>query len=177
MIQGMLAIWSRVLLPFLKSSLNIWNLSVHVLLKPSLENFEHYFANVWDECNCVVVWTFFGTAFLWDWSGMHLRNTVQRKMMLEIAEWGLQKKKKKKNTQLFFLFLAVEGIMCDLSFLTKDQIHAPCIASRVVITGAPGKSPHCSFAWNPSSAIYIYRSLFSQSAFVSSCLFSTIKGM
>ena len=31
---------------FLKSSLNIWKLSVHVLLKPCLENFEHYFANV-----------------------------------------------------------------------------------------------------------------------------------
>ena len=29
---------------FFKSSLNIWKFSVHVLLKPSLENFEHYFA-------------------------------------------------------------------------------------------------------------------------------------
>ena len=35
---------------FSKSSLNIWKFSVPVLLKPSLENFEHYF-----ECNCVVV--------------------------------------------------------------------------------------------------------------------------
>ena len=31
---------------FSKSSLNIWKSSVHVLLKPSLEDFEHYFANV-----------------------------------------------------------------------------------------------------------------------------------
>ena len=31
---------------FSKSSLNVWNFSVHVLLKPSLENFEHYFASV-----------------------------------------------------------------------------------------------------------------------------------
>ena len=30
---------------FSKSSLNMWNFSVHVLLKPSLENFEHYFAS------------------------------------------------------------------------------------------------------------------------------------
>ena len=30
---------------FSKSSLNIWKSSVHVLLKPSLENFEHYFAS------------------------------------------------------------------------------------------------------------------------------------
>ena len=27
---------------------------VHVLLKPRLEKFEHYFTSVWDECNCVV---------------------------------------------------------------------------------------------------------------------------
>ena len=40
---------------FPKSSLNIWKFLVHVLLKPGLENFEHYFASVWDECNCVVV--------------------------------------------------------------------------------------------------------------------------
>ena len=39
---------------------------VHVLLKPGMENFEHYFASMWDECNCAVVWTFFGIAFLWD---------------------------------------------------------------------------------------------------------------
>ena len=37
---------------FSKSSLSIWKLRVHVLLKPGLENFEHYFATVWDECNC-----------------------------------------------------------------------------------------------------------------------------
>ena len=31
---------------FSKSSLNMWKFSVHVLLKPRLENFEHYFASV-----------------------------------------------------------------------------------------------------------------------------------
>ena len=40
---------------FSKSSLNIWKFMVHLLLKPVLENFERYFASVWDECNCVVV--------------------------------------------------------------------------------------------------------------------------
>ena len=50
------------------SSLNIWKFTVHVLLKPDLENFEHYFTSMWDECNCVVVWAFFGIAFLWDWN-------------------------------------------------------------------------------------------------------------
>ena len=49
---------------FFKPSLNIWNFTVHVLLKPGLENFENYFTSLWDECNCVVVWTFFGIVFL-----------------------------------------------------------------------------------------------------------------
>ena len=49
---------------FSKSSLNIWKFTVHVLLKPGLDNFEHYFASVWDECHCAVVWSFFGIAFL-----------------------------------------------------------------------------------------------------------------
>ena len=48
---------------FSKSSLNIWKLMVLMLLKSGLEYFEHFFASMWDECNCVVVWTFFGIAF------------------------------------------------------------------------------------------------------------------
>ena len=31
---------------FSKTSLNIWKFTVHVLLKPGLENFEHYFTSV-----------------------------------------------------------------------------------------------------------------------------------
>ena len=53
---------------FSKSSLNIWKFTVHILLKPGLEYFENCFSSVWDECNCAVVWTFFGIAFLWDWN-------------------------------------------------------------------------------------------------------------
>ena len=40
---------------FSKSNLNIWNFLVHVVLKPILENFEHYFTKVRNECNCAVV--------------------------------------------------------------------------------------------------------------------------
>ena len=40
---------------FSKSSLNIWKFLVHILLKPSLENFPHYLASVLNECNCAVV--------------------------------------------------------------------------------------------------------------------------
>ena len=53
---------------FSKSTLNIWKFTDHILLKPGLENFEHYFTSMWDECNCAVGWTFFGIAFLWDWN-------------------------------------------------------------------------------------------------------------
>ena len=53
---------------FSKSSLNIWNFMVDVLLKPGLENFEHYFTSMWDKCNCAVVWAFFSIAFLRDWN-------------------------------------------------------------------------------------------------------------
>ena len=51
---------------FSKPSLNIWKFTVHILLKPCLENFKYYFISMWDECNCAVVWAFFGIAFLWD---------------------------------------------------------------------------------------------------------------
>ena len=53
---------------FSKSSLNIWRFSMQLLLKPGLENFEHYFASTWDECNLAIVWTFFDIVFLWDWN-------------------------------------------------------------------------------------------------------------
>ena len=53
---------------FSKSSLSIWKFTVHVFLKPGLENFEDHLAAVWDVCNCAAVGTFFGTAFLWYWN-------------------------------------------------------------------------------------------------------------
>ena len=53
---------------FSKSSLYIWKFLVHVLLKPTLKDFEDYLASMWNGCNCMVVWTFFGIAILWDWN-------------------------------------------------------------------------------------------------------------
>ena len=40
---------------FSKANLNIWKFTVHVLLKPGLENFEHYFTSEGEECNCAIV--------------------------------------------------------------------------------------------------------------------------
>ena len=50
---------------FSKFSLYIWKFLVHLLWKPILKEFEHYLAKMWNECNCVAVWTVFGIA-LWD---------------------------------------------------------------------------------------------------------------
>ena len=87
---------------FSKSSLSIWKFTVHILLKPGLENFEHYFISVWDECNCVVVWAFFGIAFLWDWNenwpfplpfpnvstlGLHQKFPLKKSILLKSKLW------------------------------------------------------------------------------------------
>ena len=53
---------------FSKTRLNIWNFSIHILLKSSLKDFEHYLASMWNKHNCAAVWIFFGIAFLWDWN-------------------------------------------------------------------------------------------------------------
>ena len=65
MIQRVLAIWSLVPLPFLNPA---WTCGSSWFMKPGLENFEHYFTSVWGECNCAIVWAFFGIAFLWNWN-------------------------------------------------------------------------------------------------------------
>ena len=59
-----------------KTSLKVWEFMVHRLLKAGLENFEHYFTSLWDECNCAVIWVFFGIAFLWDWKKLTFSSPV-----------------------------------------------------------------------------------------------------
>ena len=39
-----------------------------ILLKPSLKDFEHNLASMWNRHNCIVFGTFFGISFLWDWN-------------------------------------------------------------------------------------------------------------
>jgi len=74
---------------FSKASLNIWKFSVHVLLRSSLENFEHYFASVWNECSCVAFWTFFGIAFLWDWIKTDLLQSCGQCWVFQIC-WHIE---------------------------------------------------------------------------------------
>ena len=52
---------------FSKPILYIWKFLVHILLKPSLKDFEHHLTSMENECSHAVVWTL-GTALLWDWN-------------------------------------------------------------------------------------------------------------
>ena len=46
-----------------KTSLNIWKVSVQILLKPGLKDFEQYLANRWNEHNCMIVCRFLAFSF------------------------------------------------------------------------------------------------------------------
>ena len=53
---------------FFKPCLYIWKFSLHVLLKSSLKDLAHNPTSMWNECNCTVIWTFFGITFLLDFN-------------------------------------------------------------------------------------------------------------
>ena len=52
---------------FSKPNLAIWNFLVHILLKPSMQNFKHDLISMGDECNCRRVSTFVGTILSENW--------------------------------------------------------------------------------------------------------------
>ena len=88
MIQWMLEIWSLVPLPFLNPAWTsgssrftcYWSLAWRILSITLL---------VWDECNCVVVWTFFGIAFLWDWMKTDFSSPVTTAEVFQIC-WHIE---------------------------------------------------------------------------------------
>ena len=49
---------------FSKPSFDVGKFSVHIMLKPSMQDFKHDLTSMGDECNCLMVWTFFSTALL-----------------------------------------------------------------------------------------------------------------
>ena len=67
---------------FSKTSLNIWKFTVSRIAEPGLENFEHYFPSVWDECNCAVVWTFL-------WTFLVAQMVKRLSTMRETRVWSL----------------------------------------------------------------------------------------
>ena len=52
---------------FSKPSLDFWNFLVHIMLKPSLQDFKHDLTTMGDETNCPMVSMFFGTILLGNW--------------------------------------------------------------------------------------------------------------
>ena len=68
MIQRTLAIWSLVLLPFLNPTCTFGSSQFTACWGLAWRFSEHSFAQMWNECNCMVIWAFFGIAFLWDWN-------------------------------------------------------------------------------------------------------------
>ena len=49
---------------FSKPGLDIWNFLVHIMLKPSMQDFKHVLTSMGDESNCLMASTFFGTILL-----------------------------------------------------------------------------------------------------------------
>ena len=52
---------------FSKASFYIRKLLVHIMLKPSMQDFKHYHTSMGDECNCLMVSTFFSTTLFVNW--------------------------------------------------------------------------------------------------------------
>ena len=70
-----------------KSSRNIWKFLVHVPLKPGLENFEHYFASMWDEYNGVVVWASLALPFFGIGMKTDLFQSCGHCWVFQICQW------------------------------------------------------------------------------------------
>ena len=146
---------------FSKSSLNIWNFTVQVLLKPSLENFEYYFASVWDECNCAVVWTFFGTAFFWDWNENWLFQSCGHCCVFQIC-WPIgcstftasSFRVWNSSTGIPSPPLALFGVMLPKAHLTSHSMTLPNTYSYSSWDQGPWlvilwhTSPHTKVAWS-----------------------------
>ena len=52
---------------FSKPCLDIWKFLVCIMLKPSMQDFKHDLTSMGDECNCLMIRTFFSTTFLENW--------------------------------------------------------------------------------------------------------------
>ena len=125
----------------------------HVMLKPSLEKFEHYFASVWDECNCTVVVTFFGIAFLWDWNeNWHFADLC---LLLNLLAYWVQHLKSiifriwNSSTGIPSPPLALFTVMLPKAYLT---LYFRMSGSRCVITSSWLSGSWRSFLY--SSSVY-----------------------
>ena len=100
---------------FSKTSLNIWKFTVHVLLKPGLENFEHYFTSVWNEGNHQVYKGGF-------WSCRMVSTEYRDVRELFLCPWGNKGKVMRMYREMLTLYkqLKKEGSGWTLSCLHLD---------------------------------------------------------
>ena len=52
---------------FSKPSLDIWKFLVHIMLKPSMQDFKHDLTSMENECICLMISTLFSTTLLGNW--------------------------------------------------------------------------------------------------------------
>ena len=123
---------------FSKSSLNIWKFTVHLLLRPGLENREHYFTSMWDECDCAVIWTFFGIPFRWNWNETDLFPSCNHCWVVQIC-WHIECSTFtassfriwNSSTEISSPLLALSVVMLPKTHLTS---HSRISGSRWMIT-------------------------------------------
>ena len=75
---------------FSKPSLYVWKFLIHILLKPSMQDFKHYLTRIRDECTCPMVSTFFGTTVLGNWNEDDLVQSCNHCWVFQISwhnEW------------------------------------------------------------------------------------------
>ena len=111
MIQWMLAIWSLVPLPFLKTSLNIWKFTAHILLKPGLENFKHSPCNFLSQSKNLKWWM--------DQCYSSVLLASKGKYILEVWGWSNPKYEKRKARASILL----------LSLFSFFPLSLPCVNS------------------------------------------------
>ena len=130
-------------------------------------------ASVWDECNCAVVWAFFGIAFLWDWNEnwplpvlwplLSFQNLLHIECSTVIAScfriW-------KSSTGIPSLPLALLVVMLPKACLT---LHSRMSGSRWVITPLWLSGSWRSFLY--SSSVYSCHLFLTSSGYIRSILF------
>jgi len=142
---------------FSKSSLNIWNFTVYILLKPGLENVEHHFARVWDESNCVVLWTFFGIAFLWDWNENWLFPVLWPRRPQELWGWVFQFRWHIECSTLITSSFRIYRLVNELTHVYSFSgwfCSLFWLKVEVYVLYFSGGTEGCS--WNEDSAIPVY---------------------
>ena len=104
---------------FSKPSLDIWKFSVHIMLKPSMQDFKHDLTSMWDGCSCVIDSIFFGTTLLGNWRRKWQPTRVFLpgksygwRMLIVYSPWG-HKELTQMSCFIFSLFFLGIGMRID----------------------------------------------------------------